>query len=169
MVVTPDNKAKFDSSIPSVFLAGTIDDGKSEDWQAKCIIHLESVFDDICIVNPRRSQWVSMDDNTIQNPELVSQIKFEISNFMRTDTVLLWLEPDSKSPISLLELGILCCDDAERLREGLPPRLVVYCPHEFYRSANVWTTVETFVGLDNIFDNSADAVSAVTTLLKNSW
>ncbi len=41
----------------------------------------------------------------------------------------MYFDPDTKSPITLLELGLIVRDK--------PTRLIVYCPEGFYRKGNV--------------------------------
>jgi hypothetical protein len=43
------------------------------------------------------------------------------------DVIVLWFDPKTKSPISLLELGLHAQDE----------KMVVYCPEGFWRKGNV--------------------------------
>lgn len=108
-----------------VFLAGTIDNGNSEDWQTLCYEHFANKS--ITLYNPRRDSWNSSLDTTINSKDLVEQVEWELNALRDSSVILMNLLPDSKSPISLLELGLFAKDT----------KLVVVCPDKFYRSGNV--------------------------------
>jgi hypothetical protein len=111
----------------SVFLAGTIEMGASEDWQSKAI----EILKDHCaiIYNPRRDDWDSSWTQEIDDPNFNVQVNWELEHIERADLVLMYLDPTSKSPISLLELGLLAAMD--------PKKVWVCCPEGFYRKGNV--------------------------------
>lgn len=108
-----------------VFLAGTIDNGDSENWQDELI----NIMNDVelrrptSIYNPRREQWPSSDDHH----EIDKQIEWELYHLEKADIIIMNILATSKSPISLMELGLFA-------REG---RLMVFCPKTFYRYDNV--------------------------------
>ena len=64
----------------SIFLAGTIDDGKSEDWQSKLIKEFSEY--NITILNPRRNNWGDLTDN-----ELRKQITWELDHLEKADII----------------------------------------------------------------------------------
>lgn len=113
------------NGLKSIFLAGTIDMGNSEDWQS--IITEEFKPYPFNIYNPRRDSWDSTWEQSFENPHFYQQVNWELSALERADIIILYLAAGSKSPISLLEMGL-------HAKEG---KLVVYCPDEFYRSGNV--------------------------------
>lgn len=45
------------SGVPAVFLAGTIDQGTSNDWRARAVARLAQLDRDIVVFNPRRRAW----------------------------------------------------------------------------------------------------------------
>ena len=108
-----------------IFLAGTIDNGNSEDWQTSCYKHFANKS--ITVYNPRRDSWNSSMDSSINNPDLVEQVEWELDALRESNIILMNFLPNSKSPITLLELGLFAKD----------AKLVVICPDEFYRSGNV--------------------------------
>ena len=78
---------------------------------------------DIEIYNPRREHW-----NT--NPtkeEMEKQIKWEQNHLDAAHIIAMVLLDDSKSPISLLELGLYANTN----------KLIVFCTPNFYRWDNV--------------------------------
>lgn len=108
-----------------IFLAGTIDNGDSTDWQQELINTINGVElrRPTSIYNPRREEWPSSDDHR----EIDRQIEWELSHLEKADLIVMNILANSKSPISLMELGLFA-------REG---RLMVFCPKTFYRYDNV--------------------------------
>ncbi len=109
----------------SIFLAGTIDMGNSENWQEKVVEELKYFY--VNIYNPRRDAWDSSWDQTFENPQFYQQVNWELSALEKADIIIMYLDALSASPISLLELGL----------HARSNKMVVYCPDEFYRSGNV--------------------------------
>ena len=108
-----------------IFLAGTIDNGDSTDWQQELINTINGVElrRPTSIYNPRRKEWPSSNDHR----EIDRQIEWELSHLEKADLIVMNILANSKSPISLMELGLFA-------REG---RLMVFCPKTFYRYDNV--------------------------------
>lgn len=108
-----------------IFLAGTIDNGDSTDWQQELINTINGVElkKPTSIYNPRREQWPSSNDHR----EIERQIDWELSHLEKADLIVMNILANSKSPISLMELGLFA-------KEG---RLMVFCPKTFYRYDNV--------------------------------
>ena len=111
------------SKIERIFLAGTIDNGNSIDWQAKVIEDLKDY--DVTIYNPRRLDWDSTWKQEIDNPQFNQQVNWELDHLERSDLIIMYFLPGSQSPISLLELGIFY------------KKMVVCCPDGFWRKGNV--------------------------------
>lgn len=112
----------------SVFLAGTIDNGDSSNWQEELINKCKDL--NITFFNPRRKEW-------IQNPtseDIEKQIKWEQEHLDSANTIIMCLLDNSKSPISLLELGLYA-------RSG---KLLVFCNKAFYRYDNVRLTCQKY-------------------------
>ena len=109
---------------PRVFLAGSIEMGKATNWQAWITEQLRKF--DGTILNPRRSDWDSSWKQEINNPQFRQQVEWELDALNIANLILFYFEPGTKSPISLLELGLF------RQRN-----LVVCCPYGFYRKGNV--------------------------------
>jgi hypothetical protein len=117
---------KYDLSLNtcvSFFLAGTIDNGNSFDWQSKLISDLAQSRKDHVIFNPRRLDW---------NPdagvdELKEQINWELDALEDSSIIVMYFADDSLSPISLLELGLFANTHD----------IIVYCSDKFWRKTNV--------------------------------
>lgn len=114
----------------SVFLGGTIDMGSSLDWQADIAARFAAI-DGVTFLNPRRDNWDSSWKQTIDCPEFVEQVEWELRGLDYADLIILYFLPGSASPISLLELGLYA--------DSFDPesRVVVCCPEGFYRKGNV--------------------------------
>jgi len=109
----------------SIFLSGSIEQGKAVNWQDKICSYLEDK--DIIILNPRRDDWDSSWVQSITNPQFKQQVEWELEALEKADLVVVYFDKDTKSPITLLELGLLA-------RSG---KLIVCCPKGFWRKGNV--------------------------------
>lgn len=130
----------------SVFLAGSIDNGAAEDWQTT----VERFFadrDDLVLLNPRREDWDDSWRQEFKDPQFYQQVNWELTGLDRADRILLYLAPGSKSPISLLELGLYA-------RSG---KLSVCCPPGFWRRGNVEIVAERY-GIP-FYDRLADLLA----------
>jgi hypothetical protein len=67
----PQNIALRDRSKKSIFLAGSIEMGKAEDWQKKLGEWL--LLKNYNIFNPRRKDWDSSWSQTYENPQFSQQ------------------------------------------------------------------------------------------------
>ena len=120
----------------SLFLGGTIDMGNSYDWQQEIKEYIEnnnSKLQEWVILNPRRDDWDSSWVQHIDNPQFNEQVTWELDAMDIADLRLFVFLPNSKSPVTMLELG---------LYKDKP--CVVYCPFEFYRSGNIHIVCKKF-------------------------
>lgn len=108
-----------------LFLAGSIDMGETENWQDK----VENLINTphIAIFNPRRKSWDNSMEQSIENPVFYQQVNWELEHLEKATHILMYFDPKSKSPISLLEFGLYA-------KSG---KLLVVCPNGFYRKGNV--------------------------------
>lgn len=126
MIYTPPhNIAKRDRTKPSVFLAGSIEMGKAIDWQTETgQFFLDRGYN---VFNPRRKDWDSSWTQEFQNPQFYQQVNWELEALDVADIILMYLVPETMSPISLLELGL----------HVSKKELYVVCPNGFWRKGNV--------------------------------
>lgn len=141
----PMNIALRDKRLTSVFLAGSIDMGASEDWQTHSIHELNDAVSNLNIFNPRRSDWDSSWAQELENPQFNQQVKWEINALKKSDIIIMNFANGSISPISLLELGLFA-------HTG---KMFVCCPEKFWRKGNVDIICEEydiplFENLDNL-------------------
>lgn len=109
----------------SVFLAGSIEMGQAENWQTQ--VEKGLVECDIVIFNPRRDDWDAKWKQHIDNPQFREQVEWELNALEQADVIVMYFDPSSKSPISLLELGLF----------GRTNKMIVCCPDGFWRKGNV--------------------------------
>lgn len=133
IIITPEtiiNKEANKLDVKSVFLAGTIDNGDSLNWQDNVIIELINLGVSCNIYNPRREHW----NSNPSKEEMENQIKWEQDHLDEADVIAMVLLDESKSPISLLELGLYAKSN----------KLIVFCTPNFYRWDNVKLTCEKY-------------------------
>lgn len=115
-----------------IFLAGSIEMGIAEDWQTK--ITQELSLYDVTILNPRRVNWDSSWEQTIENSQFYQQVNWELHSLEICDIIVMYFSPETKSPISLLELGLFAKSN----------KLIVCCPDGFWRKGNVDIVCEKY-------------------------
>ena len=120
------------ASRPFVFLAGSIEMGLAKRWQD---IVRDALIDKASILNPRREDWNSSWKQSIDNAPFREQVEWELKGLHAADVVLFYLDPATKSPISLLELGLLAYSRT---------RVIVCCPDGFWRKGNVEVVCDYF-------------------------
>ena len=121
---TTENQNPLNGSI-KIFLAGSIEMGAAEDWQVRIEKFLEN--EKVTIYNPRRDDWDSSWTQEESNPQFNYQVNWEISTLIDSDVIFMYFSPQTKSPISLLELGMFSRDQ----------KMIVCCPDGFWRKGNV--------------------------------
>ncbi len=109
---------------PSIFLAGSIEMGAAEDWQTQ--VQNELVDFLVTIYNPRRDEWDSSWEQRETNPQFNHQVNWEMNMLESSSIIFMYFSPETKSPISLLELGMHKDDN-----------IIVCCPDGFWRKGNV--------------------------------
>lgn len=109
----------------SLFLAGSIEQGAAENWQTRMVAALSD--QDITILNPRRDNWADLGKQDIDNPIFVEQVEWELGALEKAGMVFMYFDPNTKSPISLLEFGLYA-------KSG---KLVVCCQPGFWRRGNI--------------------------------
>ena len=116
----------------SVFLAGSIELGNAGNWQT--FIEDELSGTDILIFNPRRENWDPSWLQSQTNPKFREQVEWELNALEKANIIAMYFEPDTRSPVSLLELGLFA-------RSG---RMIVCCPEGFWRKGNVDIVCKTY-------------------------
>ena len=127
-----------------VFLAGTIDNGNSEDWQQTIAGKLAGRNRQYLFYNPRQEEW-----HPEREGEMEYQVNWELEHLEKADYILMVFLDGSSSPITLLELGL-------HARSG---KLIVVCTPGFYRYDNVRITCDRYgVPVFGSIDEAVDAL-----------
>lgn len=119
----------------SLFLAGSIEMGAAVDWQTTLTNYISVPEHNVqCdfIFNPRRDDW---DSSWHENGEnFKEQVSWEMTALDIAQVIFMYFDPATKSPISLLELGLHAADG----------KMIVCCPQGFWRRGNVRMVCERF-------------------------
>lgn len=124
--LAPEDTSKRDSSCKTIFLAGSIEMGKAENWQAMCETFLSGEYKYVTY-NPRRESWDSSWTQSIDNPKFVEQVEWELDHLDECDIIVMYLDGNTMSPISLLELGLFASSG----------KMHLVCQDGFWRKGNV--------------------------------
>ena len=135
----------------SVFLAGTIEMGKSEDWQSIVQERLKDL--PVTFFNPRRDSWDSSWEQRETNKEFNKQVNWEIDRLKECSIIFMNILPDSKSPISLLELGLFAESGS----------IIICCPDGFYRKGNIEVVCSRYK--IPLYDNFDKAIGSLESLI----
>jgi hypothetical protein len=79
------------------------------------------------VFHPRREDWDSSWTQDFENPQFFQQVTWELNALENSDLIIMYFSPGTKSPISVLELGIFA-------KSG---KIRVVCPDPFWRKGNV--------------------------------
>ena len=144
-VITAPNPLQIKSQ--SIFLAGSIEQDRASRWQDEVIEKLKNY--PCTILNPRRANWDDSWEQRIENFHFNEQVNWELDALEMADVILLYFDPNTKSPISLLELGLFA-------KSG---KLIVCCPEGFWRKRNVDIICQRY-GIEEV-DNLEEAIESI--------
>lgn len=149
-VIKPNSEDQKSEGI-CIFLAGSIEMGKAEDWQKVLTSEILSLGKDLTVFNPRRDDWDSSWEQKQSNSQFNHQVNWELNRLDGSNIIFLYLSPETQSPISLLELG----------KYAGRKNMVVCCPQGFWRRGNV----EVLCARENVpmFDDLTSAIGALKT------
>ncbi len=106
--------------------------GSAEDWQTEIAYGLK--FAPGTILNPHRTDWDSSWEQNIDNEQFNQQVTWELNALDAADVIIFHFDPATKSPITLLELGLYAKSS----------KLIVHCPKGFWRKGNVDIVCQRF-------------------------
>jgi hypothetical protein len=138
----------------TLFLAGSIEMGTAEHWQNRVIETLKDCKR-LTIYNPRRADWDSSWVQSIDNPQFREQVEWELDHLQRANLAIFYFDPSTKSPITLMELGMMS--------NPWSPLTIVVCPKGFWRRGNV----EIFCNREGIefFETLEDAIEKIKEIM----
>lgn len=105
--------------------------------------------------NPYLKNWDNTINNTIKDERFNHQVSWEWKCLLKSDLVVFNFEPETKSPISLLELGAMAT---------LGKKIVICCPKEFWKYGNV-EFIANYYNIPLVFD--LDDVPAIIQVQLN--
>lgn len=158
---TPEVQARPDTSKPGIFLGGSIEMGKAEDWQAEMIKEFD--VNTINVFNPRRANWDSTWEQSIHNRNFEKQVTWELDMIQASDCVIMMFKPDTQSPISLLEFGLIAGANGE----GALNKMIVSCPKGFWRKGNVDVVAKRFH--IPVIDDPKEFVDEARAMMMRNW
>ena len=153
-IIKPDSEYDAIHTDTTVFLAGSIEMGVAEDWQSVVPKHFEDKAN-LVFYNPRRDDWDSSWEQKESNPQFNHQVNWELDKLGKSSYIFMYFSPETKSPISLLELGLFI---SKR-------NMIVCCPEGFWRKGNV-DIVCTRAGV-RVSNTLEEAIGRLRTLLSN--
>jgi len=138
----------------TVFLAGSIEMGVAEKWQDRVVKAFADT--DLVFLNPRRDDWDSSWTQSASDPKFYEQVNWELDGFEVADVVLFYFDPNTKSPITLLELGLMAGK-----AYAMGTTVIVCCPDGFYRKGNVEMVCQRYFGMHLVhtFDKMIEFVN----------
>ncbi|NIN00513.1 MAG: hypothetical protein GTO24_21245 [candidate division Zixibacteria bacterium] len=132
-----------------VFLAGSIEMGEAEKWQEKAGALFSAAG--VTVLDPRRDDWDSTWIQSIENENFREQVEWELDALEGSDAIFVYFDPNTKSPITLLELGI-CSQRKSK-------KTFVCCPVGFWRRGNVEIICNRYgIFLSDSFEETAGAL-----------
>lgn len=106
----------------------------ADNWQDRLSQEIRDHYDkeqpgvNVLLLNPRRDNWDSSWEQDISNPQFKEQVGWELAGIQAANGVFFYFDPNTKSPISLLELGLVA-------RTG--DKAFVCCPKGYWKRGNV--------------------------------
>jgi len=128
VIISPENltiPSTWTPESPYVFLAGSIQQGTAIEWQKEIMNQCKDT--DITFLNPRRDKWDVTLEQKITNKIFNEQVTWELDAMELADKIVVYIDPKTTSPITLMELGIHANSN----------KICVCCPEGFYRKGNV--------------------------------
>lgn len=124
-VQSPKDYSKIPVTKQFVFLGGSIEMGVAEPWQRR-LCEIFKDYDNVVFLNPRRDDWDSSWVQSKDNKQFAEQVTWELDALEYSDIIIFYFDPNTKSPITLMELGL-----------HANYKSIVCCPDGFWRKGNV--------------------------------
>lgn len=131
-IQSPNSFKNDNHLIGDIFLGGSIEMGIAENWQQKFLNHFKNT--ELRFLNPRRNDWDSSWTQEMSNPQFKEQVTWELDALDYADLIVFYFDPNTKSPITLMELGL----------HAVSGKCIVCCPKGFWRKGNVDIVCERF-------------------------
>jgi len=145
----------------TIFFGGSIDQGVAKEWQSELTEKLSSYNFDIRILNPRRDDFDATQKQTIDNPYFKEQVTWELDGLDRSDLIVMFLQEDTLSPISMMEIG-LYINTLDWNKQ-----MIICCPPKFWRRGNIEVLVDRFPFHSKLVDNFKDFENMIVEKIKS--
>jgi hypothetical protein len=116
----------------TVFTAGSIEMGKAVNWQPLMAGLLGPLPITVC--NPRKGFWDQTITQQAKDAFFKQQVVWELGALEQADVICFFFDVLTKSPVSLLELGLWAASG----------KVVVCCGDAYWKSGNVHLTCERY-------------------------
>ena len=116
----------------TVFTAGSIEMGDAVNWQPLMADLLRNLPITVC--NPRKGHWDQSITQQAKDKYFKQQVKWELDALEQADVICFFFDTATKSPVSLLELGLWAGSD----------KVIVCCGDKYWKSGNVHLTCERY-------------------------
>ncbi len=116
----------------TVFTAGSIEMGDAVNWQPLMAGLLRDLPITVC--NPRKGHWDQSITQQAKDKYFKQQVKWELDALEQADVICFFFDTATKSPVSLLELGLWAGSD----------KVIVCCGDKYWKSGNVHLTCERY-------------------------
>jgi len=134
----------------TIFLGGSIEMDKATKWQEEITDYISKFNLDIRILNPRRDNFDATQEQSISNPYFKQQVTWELDSLDRADLIVMYLQPETLSPISMMEIGIYINTlDWNK-------QMVICCPDGFWRRGNIEILVDRYPYHCTLLDSFED-------------
>lgn len=135
-IKAPDSHLHFIGK--RLFLGGSIEMGRAENWQEKTVALLDkNGYNNLIILNPRRDDWdSSWGQSPIPGTKFFEQVQWELIAQEKSDIICYYFAKDTISPITLLELGLYGARKDKKI--------VVYVDDKYERRGNVIITCDMY-------------------------
>lgn len=142
---SPESIEQRDATKKAIFLAGSIEMDQAVNWQKRCE---EALSQKYILFNPRRESWDNSWEQSINNTQFKEQVTWELNALENSDCIIMFIANNTKSPISLLELGLFA-------QSG---KMKVVVEDGFWRKGNVDIVcerygIEQFNNLESLIEN----------------
>lgn len=150
-VIKAPNPVDYSDGTLKVFLAGTIDNGDSVDWQTSVSNLIKA--DDVTFLNPRRDDWDLSWEQVSTDVPFRKQVTWELDSLSKADVIFIYFAEGSASPISLLELGLFLHKD-----------IIIVVDDNYYRKGNIQITADVMFN-KKVYDNLDEGLIKLTEVL----
>jgi hypothetical protein len=116
----------------TVFTAGSIEMGAAVNWQRLMVTQLNHLPITVC--NPRKGKWDQSITQQAEDKFFKQQVDWELDALEQADVICFFFDTETKSPVSLLELGLWSASD----------KVVVCCGEEYWKAGNVQLTCKRY-------------------------